>query len=225
MEPGTRDVMAPLNVHFLDARGTLTQLRDWLETTLARTHERASKLMLLPPLDVVVKAGAHVIPEKGHLGYAPEAGVIYLTVDPGSPTLIANHDASLERMFAHELHHAARWQGPGYGASLGESLVSEGLAGHFAQEVCGGMPEPWEQLDPVDIQPYVAMADAQWGLSGYDHAAWFFGAADLPRWLGYSLGYRLVETFLSQHPASLASNLVQVDAQAFRRSLGLSVTP
>ena len=28
----------------------------------------------------------------------------------------------IERMFAHELHHAARWNGPGYGSTLGEAF-------------------------------------------------------------------------------------------------------
>lgn len=76
------------------------------------------------------------------LDYAPEPGLIFLTVDPASDIFRANQEASLERMFAHELHHAARWAGPGYGSSLGEALVSEGLAGAFAQEICGGLPEP-----------------------------------------------------------------------------------
>lgn len=211
--------MATLNLHLLDARGTLTDLSDWLRTALARTHERACSLMELPSLDVVVKAGTHVIPEKGHLGYAPEAGVIYLTVDPHSPIFRANHDASLERMFAHELHHAARWESPGYGMTLGESLISEGLAGHFALEVCGGSPEPWEQLDSAEIQPFVATAEAHWGRTDHNHAAWFFGTADLPKWLGYSLGFRLVERFLSEHRRCRASNLAMTDAQEFRRYL------
>ncbi|WP_296262200.1 MULTISPECIES: DUF2268 domain-containing putative Zn-dependent protease [unclassified Pseudomonas] len=212
--------MAALNLHLLDARGTLTDINQWLRTALSRTHQIAGSLMALSPLDVVVKAGTHVIPEKGHLGYAAEAGVIYLTVDPASPVLRDNADASLERMFAHELHHAARWQGPGYEKTLGESLVSEGLAGHFALQVCGGSPEPWEQLGACEIQPYIATAQTQWSRSDHDHAAWFFGSAGLPKWLGYSLGFRLVGRFLSEHPGSRASDLAQLDAEAFRSALG-----
>jgi hypothetical protein len=40
------------------------------------------RLMPIHSLDVVVKAGKFVIPGKGHLGFCPEAGVIYITVDP-----------------------------------------------------------------------------------------------------------------------------------------------
>src|SRR5476649_1482948 len=101
--------MTSINFHFIDARGALIDHRNWLHTRLLETYEKVITLMPLRPLDVIVKAGTHVIPEKGHLGYAPEPGLIFLTVDPASDIFRANQEASLERMFAHELHHAARW--------------------------------------------------------------------------------------------------------------------
>ncbi|WP_309228112.1 DUF2268 domain-containing putative Zn-dependent protease [Kosakonia sp. S42] len=58
-----------------------------------------------------------------------------MTVDPENNAFCKNDAYSIERMFAHELHHAARWSGPGYGFYLGEPLVSEELAGHFAIQV------------------------------------------------------------------------------------------
>jgi hypothetical protein len=39
--------------------------------TLASTYVKAKRLMPLPALDVVVKAGKFVIPEKGHAGFCP----------------------------------------------------------------------------------------------------------------------------------------------------------
>ncbi|MES0476805.1 MULTISPECIES: DUF2268 domain-containing putative Zn-dependent protease [Citrobacter freundii complex] len=53
------------------------------------------------------------------------------------------------------LHHAARWQGPGYGSTLGEALVSKGLADHFSLELFGGEPELWERLSLDLVQPYI----------------------------------------------------------------------
>lgn len=131
--------------------------------------------------------------------------MIFVTVDPGNPALHSNADRSLERMFAHELHHAARWDGPGYGSSLCEALVSEGLAGHFVLELFGGAPEPWEQLPEGEIRFHATHAGQDWDRANYNHDAWFFGRGNLPRWLGYSLGFRLVERFLSEHPRGRAS--------------------
>lgn len=211
--------MSSMKLHFLDARGALADLGGWLEAVLSNTYEKANALMALRPLDVVVRAGARVVPQKGHLGYAPEPGVVFVTVDPGNPVLRANAEASLERMFAHELHHAARWDGPGYGSSLGEALVSEGLAGNFAQEIFGGPPEPWESLSLNQIRAHIAHGAREWNRRDYDHEAWFFGTADLPDGLGYSLGFRLIERFLSEHADYKASTLAGTDAQEFRSCL------
>ncbi|MBM3578416.1 MAG: peptidase [Alphaproteobacteria bacterium] len=213
--------MASMKLHFLDARGTLTALHHWLHKCLTETHEKAAGLMPLQPLDVVVQTGKRIIPEKGHVGYTPKPGVVFITVDPDNPALKANVDASLERMFAHELHHAARWDGPGYGSSLGEALVSEGLAGHFVLELFGGLPEPWEQLPESEIRVHATLAAQKWESADYNHEAWFFGRGDLPRWLGYSLGFRLVGQFLSEHPGSGPSKLAVAQAQDFRLALSL----
>lgn len=212
-------VMAMINLHFLDARGALGDHREWLRASLLDSHEKANGLLSLRPLDVIVQAGTGVIPEKGHGGYAPGPGVIYVTVDPASAVFRTNHDASLERMFAHELHHAARWDGPGYGVSLGEALISEGLAGAFAQEVYGGPPEPWERLGMDTIREHVARAERDWNRTDYAHARWFFGESDLPRWLGYSLGFQLVQRYLSEQEGRCASGLAQAEAQLFRGML------
>lgn len=208
--------MAKMALHFLNAQQKLDAYQAWLETNLTDTYQRVAKLMPLPALDVVVKAGKFVIPEKGHLGFCPEVGIIYITVDPQNPAFGNNHNQSLERMFAHELHHAARWVGPGYGATLGEALVSEGLAGHFALEVFGGEPEPWESLTLESIQPYVPQLLANWHRSDYDHNAWFFGTGNLPRWLGYTAGFNLVSRYLATSPDFRASTRVNINAEALK---------
>jgi len=213
--------MSFMELHFLDARGQIAEIRDWLRASLVETHKRAATLIPLQPLDVVVQTGKRVIPEKGHVGYSPKPGAVFVTVDPDNPALQANVDASLERMFAHELHHAARWDGPGYGSSLGAALVSEGLAGHFVLELFGGLPEPWERLPESEIRSHTTLAAEEWDRANYNHEAWFFGRGDLPRWLGYSLGFRLIERFLSDHPGRKASNLAGLEAEEFRSTLSL----
>lgn len=212
--------MPQLNLHFINARKQLSDIEGWLSERLNASFSLSEKLLPLLDTDVVVKAGKGVIPDKGHLGYAPERGVVYVTVDPENPSLRANEARSLERMLAHELHHCARWDGSGYGETLGGALVSEGLAGHFAQEAFGGDPEPWERLPVSTLRPYLARAQAEWQSADYDHAAWFFGSADLPEWLGYSLGYQLVGQYLATRSNARASTLVHADAEDFRACLG-----
>ncbi len=103
--------MSQMTLHFLNAQKKLTAHYEWLQINLTDTYEQAKRLMPIPSLDVVVKAGKLVIPEKGHLGFCPEAGIVYIIVDHENPTFCKNDAHSIERMFAHELHHAVRWAG------------------------------------------------------------------------------------------------------------------
>ncbi|MCF6691893.1 peptidase [Raoultella terrigena] len=205
-----------MTLHILNAQKKLTAHSEWLRTSLTETYERAKRTMWLPSLDVVVKAGSYVIPEKGHLGYCPEPGVVYVTVDPENPAFCKNDAQSLEKMFAHELHHAARWAEPGYGLTLGEVIVSEGLAGHFALEIFEGEPELWERLSPDIVQPYTSLIHEHWNRTDYDHNRWFFGTGDLPRWLGYTAGFNLVSRYIETAPHLRASLLANINAEELK---------
>ncbi|MDD7972766.1 DUF2268 domain-containing putative Zn-dependent protease [Roseinatronobacter alkalisoli] len=221
---GTHDVVAgvmpKMILHFLDARDQLSGLQGWLAELLNTAFDTSAELLPLRDTDVVIKAGTHVIPEKGHLGCAPEAGLIYVTVDPRHPSLRANVSRSVERMLAHELHHCSRWDGPGYGNTLGEALISEGLAGHFSQEAFGGPPEQWESMTISTLRPHITKVQNEWGSREYGHEAWFFGSSELPRWLGYSLGYHVVAQYLAACQQTSASGLVHADAKIFLPYLG-----
>ncbi len=64
-----------------------------------------------------------------------------------------------------------------------------------------------------------------WNHADYDHAAWFFGSTDKPRWLGYSLGCLLVARFLAANPGAKPSTLATAPAAGFRASADLKATP
>lgn len=208
--------MSQMTIHILNAQQKLTDDSEWLRINLTDTYEQAKRLMPIPSLDVVVKAGNFVIPEKGYLGFCPEPGVIYITIDPENPAFSKNDTHSIKRMFAHELHHAARWAGPGYGSTVGEAIVSEGLAGHFSLELFGGEPEPWEKIKSDILQHYNPYLLENWHRSDYDHNAWFYGTVDLPRWLGYSAGFNLISRYLAAFPHLKASMLVNINADALK---------
>lgn len=211
--------MPQMTLHIINARHQLTSISEWLSERLDDAFAVCARHLPLRDTDVILRAGKAVIQEKGHLGYAPERGLIYVTVDPENPALRTNSSQSLERMLAHELHHSSRWDGPGYGKTLGEALVSEGLAGHFAQEAYGGGREPWEQLPASTLRPYLFKAQADWQSADYNHAEWFFGSHEFPAWLGYSLGYEMVGRYLAAHGEARASNLVHAGAADFRALL------
>lgn len=98
---------------------------------------------------------------------------------------------------------------------MGEACVSEGLAGHFVLELFGGEPELWECINAELIHAYLPQLHQDWLCTDYDHSKWFYGASDMPRWLGYTLGFNLVASYLAARPERRASQLAYTKADAF----------
>ncbi len=164
-------------------------------------------------ISVVVRP-EEVIPEVGIGGETDHLGDVHLYVDPNRDDFFGALRVWLEPMLAHEAHHAARTvDGPGYGDSLVEAIVSEGLADVYSEE---GFPDtpalPWTQaLERSEICPWWRRAVRDRG--AYDHDAWFFGTGRPPRWTGYALGYTLVRRYLRTQ-ATTAADSVRTTARA-----------
>lgn len=215
------------SVHYLNARGALDPFQSKIDSALSAVARRAAAVCDLPALDIAVQPVAgRVIPELGFVGYVPGPGVMTMTIDPDNPNLPDHLDQTLERMIAHELHHVLRFESVGYGSTLFEALVSEGLAGHFSKELYGNTAEPWERaVSRPDLPPYATKALEWADRSDYDHAAWFFGSAALPRWVGYTIGYEVISDFLSENRSSKPSKLADTEASQFMLQLkALSIT-
>ena len=204
-------------VHWLEAEGDLAPWRERIaaEIEVARTAVAG----VLPPfrLDILVErvTGA-VIPEVGTAGRAYRPSLCGLTVDPLNPNFAASLDTGdIRRTIAHEVHHCRRYAGAGYGRTLGEAIVSEGLAGQFAGTLFKAPPEPWEcALDDAALRTHLPSA-AELRAPNHDHAGWFFGAGGRhPRWLGYTLGYRIVGDWLAANPEPDGATWVNVPAEA-----------
>jgi uncharacterized protein YjaZ len=211
-------------VHIANAQGQLDGFVEPIQDAIEGTRKRCETVLDPLPIDVVVQAWpGRVIHERGYVGYAPTGTMMQLTVDPSNPNLPHCLGETLERTVAHEFHHVCRWRGPGYGRTLGEALVSEGLAGRFAAQLYGEAPEPWEDaLSDDDLFDLAVIAQARWTMTDYDHAQWFFGRGGYPRWAGYTLGYRLVGHYLAAHPDETPASLVAASAASFRSAVSQS---
>ena len=207
--------------HFLDADRQLAHWIDPIRDQARQAHAKLTEIVgfsEMPPLDIVVEADCRaVIPEIGIGGACFKASRIDLAIDPGNahlPKSIAHGE--LRRTLYHEFHHALRWRSAGYGTTLGEALVSEGLAQHFEQAVEGGSAPLTSH--PDSAHDWARMTRQAAPLLGreYDHASWFFGGKTdgmtLPRWAGYALGYALVGAFLKVEPKSSAASLRNTNA-------------
>lgn len=182
-------------LHWLEAEGGLQPWREQVASEIEAARIAVSRHVGTLPLDILVQflRGA-VIPELGIGGHAHRKSLLTLTLDPGNPHFVQSlNDGALRRTVAHEVHHCLRMARLGYGRTLGEALVSEGLAGHFTGWLFGNPPEPWEcALDEDRLRAHWPDA-ASLDDDAYDHNSWFYGTGGhRPRWLGYSLGYAMV---------------------------------
>lgn len=199
-------------LHILNALGEFDSVSKHIEDEFAKSLRRISDKLSISDVDVVLYNNPKgVIPEVGIGGYSPSAHLLFISFDAKSSTLKKTIREQLKRTLAHELHHCVRWRNPGYGKTLLEALVSEGLADHFDLEVNGASPQPWcMALRKEDIATFFKRAEREYNETDYNHRAWFFGsnAKEIPRWTGYTLGYYLVKKYLEKHSDESAASLV-----------------
>lgn len=181
-------------IHWLEASGDVEPFKSAIVRAAETACQHLSSATRAPRLDILVQCIPDaVIPETGFAGRAYSPALFSLAMDPANPNLIQKlEDGTLVRQILHEVHHCIRMRDPGYGWTLGEALVSEGLAGQFVCWLLKTDAEPWERavaLSDLQANP-VTMATLQ--NPHYDHSAWFFGTGDYRRWYGYTLGYQLV---------------------------------
>jgi hypothetical protein len=102
-------------------------------------------LALLPHrgrVEITVRVSPErTIPGIGIDGFTGPKGNVAIAIDPSHTDLRHTLETWIPATVAHELHHSSRMRvGPGYGVTLGQAIVSEGLADRFAYEVFPDTP-------------------------------------------------------------------------------------
>jgi uncharacterized protein YjaZ len=143
-------------------------------------------------------------------GYAPDAHSICIFTHPDMFRLREGEgQVRFSAVVAHELHHVKRRRGPGYGETLGEMMVSEGLAIKFQLET--GHPDfPDERyLTGADLYK---MAERAKPLLGCRILDGFISCEDGSIIDHYLVGLHLIEAW-SQHTGVTAAAGCDVPAQ------------
>ncbi|MEN8145511.1 MAG: DUF2268 domain-containing putative Zn-dependent protease [Gemmatimonadota bacterium] len=192
--------------------------QETLELEVRRTLEQVNQVMAIDDVLIrVIGDATRVIPEVGLGGFAAGANEVRMFVNPD----LADQETVLSRellpLLAHELHHAKRMRTVGYGSTLLEAAISEGLADHFSVEVAGIEPPPWSvAVSGTALQEWTATAVEASAAGPFDHSDWFFGTDPaIPRWTGYSIGFEFVRQFLEANTSAVASRLHDEPASSF----------
>jgi hypothetical protein len=190
-----------------------------LRTIVRGAVRRAQRTLEATPAHISIVAGSYrTIPDVGIGGNTDRiTGAVRVTMDQRSPVGLGDMLRTwLPLAVAHELHHSARiLDGPGYGDTLLDAIVTEGAAEAFARETYPDAPPiPWvRELSDDDRE--TVWREARDELDFPDdpdrHERWFYGKDGLPRWAGYRLGYAIVTAYLERHHVD-AADLVGTSA-------------
>jgi hypothetical protein len=187
-----------------DRPGRLDPFEPCLNEAVAVSASKIMKILgpltvPIPPVDVVAYVNpAFTTQGLGFGGYSPSANLILISVNPEFPELERSLKEELPGILAHELHHCMRWAGPGYGATLFEALITEGLACDFEREIRGGIrPRYLPELSPETMTRLLSLAAPELDSKSYHHSEWFFGSKErgIPSCAGYALGLFLIEQY------------------------------
>lgn len=202
-------------LHLLTASKDLDELATYITNILPKSETLIANYLDTNQfdIDVIVRASDWVISELGIGGYAPRQHEIQLSLAPDNEYLLTHFDQVFTSTLAHETHHCFRHASVGYGNTLFEAMLTEGLACHFEVEVGFTKPIYVDHLDQHQRQALLKRAKASWHDHPYHHNHWFFGSEDMniPKWAGYDLGYYLTRLYLHS-TGQTASNSVNTSA-------------
>lgn len=194
--------MSSIKHHIANSTGELDSLIYLITKSLDNVIPIVEKDMNANQIDIIfISAAGLAIPEYGIGGNSPGPNHIYVSFDPKSDKIT---QVGLEETLFHEIHHCMRWRDPGYGDTLGEAMISEGLACLYEEQKTGIVPIYAKvKLDESQIR----LAKETIKSTEYSHSEWFFGAKEIDRWFGYSYGYMLCKEH-SEKTGKKASDLV-----------------
>ncbi len=189
-----------------------------LSQVIAHALARINALLPGPPTVIMVSyGGSDVIPQTGTSGETnPGTGVLTVTFGQtprASPGMIMK--LWLPRSLSHEIDHSVRiLAGPGFGVSLLEEVISEGISSAFDLAAFPGPPSPWDRAISrtqecalwKQAQPLLGQTDL------YDQ--WFFGGPGVPHWAAFTIGYDIVTDYHQRHADASWSAITAASATA-----------
>jgi hypothetical protein len=182
--------------------------------------EAMSSLKYFNKVDVVVIEAQDffVISQLGIGGSAIGKSCIEIRIDFSRKDLDNIIKVEIPATIYHELSHIIRENNLKHGGTLLDSMVSEGIACYIEQLA---VPREIPYIKPIEYENnFWNKAKESFNDSNYDHSVWFFGAGELPNWIGYRLGYLLVKEYMQKNNKEL-SELSLIPSKEILQGSGL----
>lgn len=185
-----------------------------IKTAKRALTEAGKILMYHETAEIVIFSSdpGFVIPELGMEAHALIQGDIVVNMDFTRPDIKKVIQNELSPALYHELSHVVRAsiQKTPYG-TLGESLVTEGIASYIEKKV---FLKRVPYIKPIkNEKSYLTRMQEDLNKKDYNHSEWFYGAGKLPRWIGYRFGYLMVDFFMKHQKEITLAQLVRINSR------------
>ena len=189
-----------------------------LSHSVTHSLDRIGRLLPGPHTDILMVDGTQVIPHTGVAGDTSlNTGQVMITLDTKQSPRALRQSVRVwvTQALSHEVNHSVRIQtGPGFGTTLLDEMISEGVASAFDIQIQPTIHLPWTDA-LTHHQERVMWSRARpllhhTGLYGQ----WFFGGDGVPADTAFQIGYHIVRDYLDRHSRATAASLVNTPAQA-----------
>lgn len=177
-----------------------------IKDTLTKCHSKLSakpaRIFLFPNFNSFVKNRMG-----GVSGFSPRENTILIDINP----TVKEWETNLKNTICHEYNHSVVYNFHKWNTLL-DNLIFEGLAEHFREQVIGGKRSPWvKAVSQQKCRKYFSQLEGV--LNSKSHQLYrevFFGSRTYPLWLGYSLGYYIVYSFLNNNKEKSWEDIVKI---------------
>lgn len=186
---------------------------DWvlIKKSVKRNAEIACNFLSIGALNVTIYPNKDwCIKETGDGGYTASSDWIQLFVDP-TKLISKIIEASFPATLYHETNHARRMLKVGFGKTLLETIISEGLAIVFAEEMFESFVAPWGKYTNDEIKKLYKIFLTHKDDEKFDYEEWFLGFGK-PHWLGYKVGAYIVRELKQKDKEFNSAKMVDIPA-------------
>ena len=163
------------------------------------------------PVETVIfsSISEFVVPEVGIGAHAIIQGDIVININFSRRDIKKVIEKELPATLYHEFSHVVRASiYKNLYATLAESLITEGIASYIEKKV---FQKKVPYIEPIkNEKKYWLLAQKNLHKKFYDHREWFYGTKKLPRWIGYRLGYLIVDSFMKCQKNLTLAQLVRI---------------
>lgn len=203
-----------INICTLDAGNKIeAKYKALIKSTVKKHAQIAGRVLSLTKVNISIYPNKDwCIKQTGDGGYTANSDWIQLFIDPTKQVLIPK---IVERSFPaniyHEMHHARRMVKVGFGQNLLETVISEGLAIVFAEEMFTKFKAPWGRYSKDKIKELFNIFDLHKYDEKFNYEEWFLGYGK-PHWLGYKIGAYIVRELKQKNNKLSCDKMVDIPA-------------